>query len=433
MTFSDRVKKYYGSRQMYETLHEDNPAVYLMFALCNSRVIADTIEQGRIIHEDLKKGILHEFPDYDTEEVTKHEHYVRTGKLEHDMTELAKGGETIGDLLYRLFKPVWNLTTKDLYDLIDEKTLELIEIIKSIDTAMHEADSAIFEDNFIKLMNRYDWTETGRDYQKKKNRHCMTMEWLKEQQEQELQKALELDIMHYEDEPSAQHLESVDYQYHRGLLPCDFKDSLDYRKAYAKMMHYATRKDELICFDYKNYGKYIALNLYKFRPEQQVALYRLIYSLNLIHRDMAVLKPELVRLLGMDRENEGTLEDTKYFAPYFYIKEMLGGTWFRKLRAEAKYDGDWADAFAEALIRSEYGEQIADDWKEKGNRTKGYVLGCLKGAGVFKKGISNDHIARDAGIMSNTRSFGKYIGKESQDQPYAEWIKSHVGDYCRKG
>ena len=109
---------------------------------------------------------------------------------------------------------------------------------------------------------------------------------------------------------------------------------------------------------------------------------------------------------------------------------MLKGEWFRELRIDTKYNDKWADAFAEALIRSEYGSQIADDWKEKANQVKGYVIGCLKEAGVFRPDISNDCIASETGIMEKKRTFGKYIGKESQEQPYAKWILKHVNDYC---
>jgi hypothetical protein len=47
---------------------------------------------------------------------------------------------------------------------------------------------------------------------------------------------------------------------------------------------------------------------------------------------------------------------------------------------------------------------------------------------VIKSSISNDSIAKVAGIMEKSRTFGKYIGKESQEQPYANWIKKHADD-----
>ena len=130
--------------------------------------------------------------------------------MKHDMRDLAKDNDTIGNLLYKMFEPIWNITTNDLNDIIDEKTLLLIDLIKKINTAMDEVNPAIFEANFFKLMNRYDWTELEKEYQREKNRHRVTLEWLQEMQEQKLQKALELDIMRYADEPTTKFLEKVD-------------------------------------------------------------------------------------------------------------------------------------------------------------------------------------------------------------------------------
>jgi hypothetical protein len=110
---------------------------------------------------------------------------------------------------------------------------------------------------------------------------------------------------------------------------------------------------------------------------------------------------------------------------------MLKSEWFRNLRIDTKYNEKWADAFAEALMRSEFGMQIADDWKEKSDKIKGYLIGCLKEAGVFKANVSNESIARDAAIIGNTRTFAKWIGKRAREQPYIEWIKNHVNDYCK--
>jgi hypothetical protein len=152
-------------------------------------------------------------------------------------------------------------------------------------------------------------------------------------------------------------------------------------------------------------------------------------QLRMIHEDMVKLEPELGKYLYSSK-GLGSLENTKLFAPYLHIKEMLKAEWFRKLRIDTKYNDKWAHAFAEALMRSEYGSQIVEDWKDKANQVKGYVIGCLKEAGVFSQDISNDRIASEAGIMKNKRTFGKYIGKESQEQPYAEWILKHVNDYC---
>ena len=187
----------------------------------------------------------------------------------------------------------------------------------------------------------------------------------------------------------------------------------------------------LFMIDYQQIYTYLFSHCFeKFTKKQRIALFEYDMQLRMIHEDMVRLKPELGKFL-YSSNSLVSLEDTNLFAPYFHIKEMLKSEWFKELRTDAKYNGKWADAFAEALMQSEYGQQIADDWKEKNDKIKGYVIGCLKEAGVFKEKVSNDSIARDAAIISKTRTFAKWIGKGSREQPYMEWIKKHVNDYCK--
>ena len=292
MKYSVRVNKYYESRKIYEELGEDNPAVYLLFGLCNFIAGNDTVKQGRQILEDLKRGKLHEIPDYNVNDVTNVENYKRTGKMKYDMKELAKDNETIGELLHRSFKDVWDKTTEDLNGVINGNTLALIEQIQNIDTALQEADPTIFETSFHKLMNQYDWTETETEYQKEKKMHTVTMEWLQKKQERELQKVLEMDIMHHADEPSTQEIEDSDYSYHRRFLSHKFKDTPEYQEAYTKFMGFATRQDGMIVPNLGEYGKYIAININKFRPEQKKTLFAIIRKFELIREDAEQISQE---------------------------------------------------------------------------------------------------------------------------------------------
>lgn len=425
MNFSDRVKKYYLSKEIYESLNDDFPGVYALFCLCNDLAVSGAIQQGEEMYEDLKKGKLHEIPDYNTKEVTEFKNYERTGKMKHDSRELAKDGCKIGEVLYKLFKSIWDLTMEDLYNINVEKTKRLIELIIKIHDAIEEADPAIFEDNFFKLMNRHDWTELEREYKKEKNSHRVTMEWLQEKQEQELQKVLELDIMSQADEPSSQFLESVDYQYHRGYLSCDFKDYPEYKKAYAKFMHYATRKENLIIPDYGSYGKYIAQHLYSFRLEQKIALFKIIKSLELIQRDMVLLKPELGKYLGIT--NDEGIEGSRYFAIYINLLKMFEKPWFKEYRSDKKYNLEWIKQFLDDLLRSEWRDAIADDWYKPGKimLIKGNIIGCLKEAGLLNGSDLSiaSAVVKDEDI--DDKSFAVYLGR-GKKKPFCEWICNYV-------
>ena len=83
-------------------------------------------------------------------------------------------------------------------------------------------------------------------------------------------------------------MEKVDYIYHIGHLDCDFVDTKEYKKSYAKFNHFVTRKNGMLIIDYKKYGKYLFENFYRFNEEQKVAVFELCFYLSLIQDDMRI-------------------------------------------------------------------------------------------------------------------------------------------------
>ena len=421
MFFSIRILKIFESRLIYELLKEDNPAVYLLFVLCNRLALDGAINHGKEFLEDMKNGILPEIPDYDVDQVTKHENYVRTGKMEYDMTQMAKDNETIGELLYKLFKDVWDLTTKDLYFDNDDKLLVLIDLIKLIDSTIQDAPASLYENNFPNIMKRYNWSEVEEKYQKEKKRNCVTMDWLQEKQENVLKEALELNIMQYAAEPSTQYLESVDYDYHRSFLPCSYTPPTFYKEAYAKIMKLAKRVKGLFIPNLGEYGKHFAPILYNFRPEQKQAIFGVIKKMELIHKDMAKKDEELGQYL--DFEKEDPICDDKNFAFKKNMKELLYKQWFSKVKTDKRYDKKWIDAFVEDLMNSEWCNIIEEEWRKSDKRLslKANIIGCLKVAGV----IDGSNLSIASAIVKDSdidiKTFASYIGRGAK-RPFCEWI-----------
>lgn len=112
------------------------------------------------------------------------------------------------------------------------------------------------------------------------------------------------------------------------------------------------------------------------------------------------------------------------FAPKKNLQELLKGAWFAEMRSKARYDAAWTDAFVEALMQSEHGEEIAREWAVKGERSKrtqlkAYVAGLLKDAGVLRG--SYDAIAAKIDPTDQKRSFSRYMS-QGKRQPYADWV-----------
>ena len=224
-------------------------------------------------------------------------------------------------------------------------------------------------------------------------------------------------------------IDKVDEEKLRKMLDPHYETPDNLKELWAKLKKFIELKENVMLVPKRGLiRKHVLKHFDELNGEHFSALFRLDKLLTLMHQDMVKLKSELAKNLpGMAI---GSLENTIFFAPYIAIKNMLQQEWFLKLRSDMKYDKKWAEAFADGLLRSEYGLLITEGWKEKKWQIMGYIIGCLKAAGVINRKISNDEIAREAAIMDKARSFGKYLGKESHEQPYAQWIKMHVDDYC---
>lgn len=209
----------------------------------------------------------------------------------------------------------------------------------------------------------------------------------------------------------------------------DMKKQMDENSELMQLIYSSCRTDEL--FDLRmvdDIQRFISL----LNSDNLSIFYDIIVRRNLIQCEMF---PELKTqydewLKGEEQQDEecDNVSSLNLFAPKKNLKELLRQSWFRDVRTDEKYNPTWTDSFIEALMSSDYGTQIAQDWNAKGKRNKctqikGYVIGLLKEAKVLKGGY--DTIAAKINIDVNTRTFGKYMGK-GKGQPYAQWVKDYV-------
>ena len=292
MNLSTKILKYLDGMRIFESLCDDEKAIFPLFALCFDLTGDAVLEQLAEFEKDLQEGILQELPDYNVDEVSNVRNYTGTGKLQYEMSRF--GDRKIIDVLKDIFgEEKLNGTFSELYENhILAKTKRMAEKSREIVEMVNDAEPEVFENNFPQLLKRYDWTETETEYQKEKKMHTVTMEWLQKKQERELQKVLEMDIMHHADEPSTQEIEDSDYSYHRRFLSHKFKDTPEYQEAYTKFMGFATRQDGMIVPNLGEYGKYIAININKFRPEQKKTLFAIIRKFELIREDAEQISQE---------------------------------------------------------------------------------------------------------------------------------------------
>ena len=132
-----------------------------------------------------------------------------------------------------------------------------------------------------------------------------------------------------------------------------------------------------------------------------------------------------LRKLRQHEEDMETSSGLNTFAPSKHLKVLLQQEWFEIHRTDKRYDQQWTEAFISALMRSEHGQYIAEQWSKNKRQDfiRGCVLGLLKDGGVIKG--SMDSIARSAGVCENYRTLSRYMGQCMQE-PYAEWVKAYL-------
>ena len=284
MHFSCKIRKFCEGMQVYENLLEDEEAMHIPFALSFIVTIVTIVGQMEQFLIDLKNKVCREIPDIHYAFV-EHIHNIMSPKFERDMASYGK--MTLREYIEKKYGEFLDMTFPEIYRYIYDHALKMTELVKVVRREIKKADPVLFKDYVLKRIHEGNWNDVKEKYQEWKDKYSeVTRDMLLERQERELEKYLKKGIMCFEDEPSVQKMNSVDYDYHRGHLNSDFVHSTEYHKAYTNMvLKYATRKDGMLIVDLKKYGKYISNYFYQFTESQKVALIEVLVSLDLIHQD----------------------------------------------------------------------------------------------------------------------------------------------------
>lgn len=287
MHFSCKIRKFCEGMQVYENLLEDEEAMHIPFALSFIVTIVTIVGQMEQFLIDLKNKVCREIPDIHYAFV-EHIHNIMSPKFERDMASY--GNMTLREYIEKKYGEFLDMTFPEIYRYIYDHALKMTELVKVVRREIKKADPVLFKDYVLKRIHEGNWNDVKEKYQEWKDKYSeVTLDMLLERQERELEKYLKKGIMCFEDEPSVQKMNSVDYDYHRGHLNSDFVHSTEYHKAYTNMvLKYATRKDGMLIVDLKKYGKYISNYFYQFTESQKVALIEVLVSLDLIHQDMQI-------------------------------------------------------------------------------------------------------------------------------------------------
>jgi hypothetical protein len=203
------------------------------------------------------------------------------------------------------------------------------------------------------------------------------------------------------------------------LLDDDHKLKKTVHKHYSELRKLVDYSDGCLVVNAAKVGRHFYTN----RKEENAKSHRNAF-LKYMHK-ISLAQEEYKKLQAAPQEiPENALN---YFAPSKNLKVLLTEEWFGMLTADEKrFTAKWIHGFVDALMTSEWREQIATDWAVADKRLglKCMVVGVLKDAGVIRG--SYNSIAKLLDMDSeNPATLAKYMGM-GKKQPFAEWITHYV-------
>ena len=248
----------------------------------------------------------------------------------------------------------------------------------------------------------------------------LTFEVLKEKQTITVADFLKKRILRFTPPPTKRELDEVNLELVTYYLPHGYDLPEEFKNWCAQFSRFISWEDDILIIDYNTYGKYLFDCLSMLSREERLALFELDAMLMMIHEDMRKIRPELRKKPG---------DSNHHFAITNSLKMLLGGEWFKEMRTEETYDKKWIENFVDSLMKSEWSEMIAEDWKiaDKRLEVKCRIVGALKDAGVLKG--SYLAIARGMGDMQKkVDTLGKDTKRLASDSD-SDWKSDSESDY----
>ena len=125
--------------------------------------------------------------------------------------------------------------------------------------------------------------------------------------------------------------------------------------------------------------------------------------------------------------------------PEVGLKQLLSGEWFGRLCRNANFDEDWCELFVDELLKSEHGQQIAEEWEKKSQIMMGFVVASLNDAGIFKNYLASSNLSIAKEILTpyypdpkelkkKTSTFANYMGK-AKTCFFHDWVVKYVKQF----
>jgi hypothetical protein len=160
--------------------------------------------------------------------------------------------------------------------------------------------------------------------------------------------------------PDTNYYDKVDVEFDMKIMPEEFTYEEYFIRGWAVINRSIEWKEDIVVPDYSCVGLFFNQRWDKLSDWNLKQVFLLDTILAKIHQKMVELKPELGKYLP--NTSDESLEGTNYFAIYINLLKMFEEPWFKEFRSDKKYSLKWIEKFLDNLLRSEWRDEIADEW-----------------------------------------------------------------------
>ena len=313
--------------------------------------------------------------------------------------------------------------TIELYKAILERIERMMELLLEMDAAVKESDETeLYLSLYRNLRAQYCEEEALDSFDDMMNNSGkITFSKLKMMQMQVIATFINggtLDCA-----PDTNYYDKVDVEFDTKIMPDEFTYTKDFMHGWAVLNHSIEWKEDIVVPDYSCVGLFFNQRWEKLSEWNLKQVFFLDTVLAKIHQKMVELKPELGKYLP--NTSDESLEGTNYFAIYINLLKMFEEPWFKEFRSDKKYSLKWIEQFLNDLLKSEWRDEIADEWKNKSLFVKGCIIGCMKEAGIISGSDLSIATAIINGDEKDNKTFAIYMGK-GKKRSFCKWICEYL-------
>lgn len=292
MNLRKKLNAFDEGMSVYCALLKDEEDILIPFAISMYVTICKITELLHRYLADLDRHECREALGNDIGKMMNLEYLMKGGKLKRDMEALAKISlkDHGYEIIIKGFKPE---TTMDLYQAIEKKVLEMIDLLKEVDRKLSEAPISLYGQFYDYQKSLCDRSPVETMYATyKRNVGVPTYDLLKDKQIFEVAELLKRKVLRFTQEPSQRETACVDLDTIRLHLPPGYVLPEGFEKCCARFKRFCSCDGNILKMDRNKYGNYLFQYFYDLTPEERQDLISLDILLDLIHQDMMRLSKE---------------------------------------------------------------------------------------------------------------------------------------------